>query len=73
MSSTLRSMRRSRAKNNMKAMGMKGVCKHDYTEGVNLSGKPGEKTRIDSTFAEKWRELTNGLIIKRRKENEVTN
>lgn len=68
MSNVLRSMRRDRAKRNMKAMGNRKFCKHSYTQGVNLSGKPASKIRDESYFSEKWKNFINGTIIKRRKE-----
>lgn len=67
MSNVLRSMRRARARKNMENMGYQKFCKHSYTQGINLSGKPASKIKEPSVFSEKWRELVNGTIFKRRK------
>lgn len=68
MSSTLRSMRRARARKNMQTMGNRKFCKHSYSQGMQLNGKPGDKMKDPSYFSEKWRDFVNGVIIKRRKE-----
>ena len=65
MSSVLRSIERSRAKSIMKDAGATKFCKHDYSNSVRLNGKPGDRMRMDSTFAEKWREFSpRGVNLK---------
>ena len=65
MSSMLRSLARTRAKENMRELGFKQFCKHSYNS--NTIGKAVFTTRLDSEFAEKWRQFAGGTVVKRKK------
>lgn len=65
MSSMLRSLARNRAKENMRELGFKQFCKHDYSQ--NSIGKAIFTTRLESEFAEKWRQFANGTVKKKKK------
>lgn len=54
MSNMLRSLARNRAKENMRHLGFRQFCKHQIVKNAF-----GFMTRVDSTFAEHWREHTN--------------
>lgn len=79
MSSVLRSIERGRAKQIMKNAGATKFCKHDYNNTVRLNGKPGDRMRVGSTFAERWREFSPKGVnlkvntIKKEERNEVKN
>lgn len=65
MSSMLRSLARSRAKENMRELGFVKFCKHDYSQ--NTIGKAVFTTRLDSEFADKWRQFASGTVRKRKR------
>ena len=65
MSSILRSLARTRAKENMRTLGFKQFCKHDYNQ--NTIGKAVFTTRIGSEFSDKWREFANGTVVKKKR------
>ncbi len=65
MSSMLRSLARNRAKENMRELGFKQFCKHDYSQ--NSIGKAVFTTRLNSEFADKWRTFASGTVRKKKR------